>query len=326
MAVITQNQLSLLGELFQAGKRPNTFLRLLGGLQGAVMETTSKEFPTGVYYALRPPSQPSVLEGANAPAPQNRTITQSTNVIQIFQEAVTLTYLAMGDKTMAGVVPLPQGPANGPVVNPRDQAWQLKTALDTVAQDCNFSFLNGIFANPADPSGAALRTRGLLTGLVTNVIDHSADANVTPAMYRGYINGLLAQMILSNAYLIDETFTLLAGVTEYANICAAYEQIGTQYLQAEQEVFGVKVRRIVTRFGTLLLALEPDMPAQTIAIADMGVCGVVGMPVPNKGLLFAEELAKTGSAEPMQIYGQLGFDGAFEALHGKFKVPPGISF
>ena len=325
MAVVTQNQFSLLGELFQTGKRPNTFLRLLGGLQGQVIETTAKEFPTGVYYALRAPSQPANLEGANAPAPQNRTITQTTNVIQIFQEAVTLTYLAMGDKTMAGVVPIPQGGANGPVINPRDQAWQIKTALDTVAQDANYSFLNGVFNNPADPSGTALKTRGLITGLVTNVVDHSADTGVTPAMYRAYINGLLAQMIAANAYLIDETFTLLAGVTEFANICAAYESIGTQFIQPEQEVFGVKVRKIVTRFGTLLLALDPDVPAQTVVITDLGVCGIVGMPVPGKGLLFAEELAKTGSAEPMQIYGQLGFDGAYEALHGKFKVPAGVT-
>ncbi len=319
--MITQNLFSLLGELFQVGKRPNTFLRLLGGLQGQVTETTAKEFPTGVYYSLRAPSQPSVLEGANAPAAQNRTITQSTNVIQIFQEAIAITYLAMGDKTMAGVVPIPQGAANGPVINPRDEAWQIKAALDTIAQDANYSFLNGVFANPADPSGVALRTRGLLTGLTTNVVDHSADANITPAMYRSYFNSMLAQMIASNGYLIDETFTVMAGVTEYANICAAYEQLGTQYLQAEQEVFGVKVRKIVTRFGTLLLALDPDMPAQTVAIIDMGVCGVVGMPVPGKGLIFAEMLAKTGSAESWQIYGQLGFDGAYEALHGKFKVP-----
>lgn len=321
MAVVTQNQFSLLGELFQVGKRPNTFLRLLGGLQGGVTETTSKEFPTGVYYALRAPSQPANLEGANAPAPQNRTLTQSTNVIQIFHEAVALTYLAAGDKTMAGVVPIPQGAANGPVINPRDEAWQIKTALDIVAQDVNFCCLNGVSANPNDPSAVALKTRGILPGLVTNNVDHSADANVTAAMYRGYINGMLAQMIAANGYLIDETFTAVAGVTEYANICAAYESIGTQYLMAEQEVFGVKVRKIITRFGTLLLALDPDMPAQTVLIADMGVCGLVGMPVPGKGLIFAEMLAKTGSADNWQIYGQLGFDGAYEALHGKFKVP-----
>jgi len=325
MAAVTQNQFSLLGELFQTGKRPNTFLRLLGGIQGQVMETTAKEFPTGVYYSLRSPSQPANLEGANAPAPSNRTISQSTNVIQIFQEAVTLTYLAMGDKTMSGVVPLPQGTQNNPVVNPRDSAWQIKTALDIVAQDANYSFLNGVLSNPSDPSSTALKTRGLLTGIVTNTSDHSADTSVTPAMYRAYINSLLAQMIQSNGYLIDENFTLLAGVTEFANICASYEAIGTQYLQPEQEVFGVKCRKIVTRFGSLLLALDPDVPAQTVAIADMGVCGVVGMPVPGKGLLFAEELAKVGSAEPMQIYGQLGFDGAFEALHGKFKVPSALS-
>jgi hypothetical protein len=325
MAVITQNQTSLLGELFQSGKHPNSFLRLLGGIGGQVQLTSAKEFPIGVFYALRTPSQPAVLEGANAPAPQNRTFTQATNVIQIHQEAATITYLAMSDKTMSGVIPLPQGPANGPVQNPRNIDFQIGAALDTISQDFNFSCLNGVFSNPADPSGTALKTRGLNTAIVTNYIDHSADTGVTPAMYRAYINGLLLQMIASNGYLIDEHFTLIANPYDFSNICAAYENIGTQYLNAEQMIFGVKVRTIFTRFGIIKLVLDPDQPLGIVTIANMSVMGIVGMDANGRGVVFAEELAKVGSALPWQVYGQIGLDHGPEYLSGKFKVAAGIS-
>lgn len=326
MAVVTQNQFSLLGELFQVGKRPNTVLRLLGGIQGGMRTTTSKEYPTGVYYSLRAPGQANLaLEGANAPAAQNRTLSQSTNNIQIAQETVSVTYLAESDQTVGGVVPIPQGDVNRPVQNPRSLDFQIKTALDTVAQDYNWSLINGAGVNPADPSGTVLKTRGLLPSIVTNTADHSADTNVTPAMYRGYINQMLATMIASNGYMIDDNFTILAGVVEYANIAAAFTNQGQIYLTPETQVFGVKVRNILTTFGSLQLALDPDMPAQTIAISDLGDSGLVGMPVRDKGIVFAEALAHVGSAETWEVYGQMGADFGPEFLHGKIKVAAGLS-
>ena len=325
MAGVVAATQSFLGELFQSSKRPNTFLRLIGGIQGQVKETSSRQFPIGAFYNLRNPAQAVALEGANAPAAQSRTLSQTTNVIEIHQEAVSLTYLAESDKTVSGVVPLPMGSANGPVQNPRTIEFQVQTALDTVAQDLNYAFLQGVYVNPADPTSTALSTRGILTAITTNSFDQSADMGTTAASYRAYVNKLMMAVVTTTGYNPDDTWCIMAGATEFSNIAAAFEALGTIYLQPESEVAGVKIRKIMTRFGTLMLALDPDMPAQYFAIFDLGVVGPVGMPVPQKGILFYEALAKVGSAEQGQIYGQMGLDHGPEYCHGKLKVPAGIS-
>jgi len=46
-------------------------------------------------------------------------------------------------------------------------------------------------------------------------------------------------------------------------------------------------------------------------------CAPVFLPVPGKGFLFYEELAKSGASEKGQIYGQIGLDHGPEIYHGK---------
>ena len=45
-------------------------------------------------------------------------------------------------------------------------------------------------------------------------------------------------------------------------------------------------------------------------------CNPVFLPVPNKGVLFYEELSRTGASESGQIYGQIGIDYGPEEMHG----------
>jgi len=323
---VTVTTVDYLGDLFLTKRRPNAFLKLSGGLQGGVRRTTSREFPIGTFYNLPAPSQPARLEGAQPPAPNSTAITQMTNVVQIFQEAVSLTYLAMSEHAVSGVVPIPQGEMNGPLQNPRSQEFQVQRTLEKIAQDANYSFLNGQYINPQDPSSTALGTRGILTAIATNLIDESAQAATTdPKVYRGWVNTLLASMIQYNGYQIDEQFVLLCGETEYSNIANAWAQQGTIYVQPEATVVGVKVRKVMTTFGTLLLALDPDVPAQQVCAANMDGVGVVGLEIPQKGYLFEEPLYKQGSSEQTQIYGQLGIDHGPEYLHGLLKVPAGCA-
>lgn len=328
MAVTTAAANAYLGALFQAGKRPNTFLRLCGYFAGRILTTSSIEFPTGVQFSLRSPSQAARLEGANAPNAETVGITQATNVVQLIQETVSTTYLAQSDKTISGTVPLPQGSANGSVVNPRSEVFQIAARMETISQDLNFSFLNGVYAKPADPTAAALKSRGVLTAITTNYVDSSGDTISTTnphKQYRDYVEATLLSVVTTSGYSVDETFVIMAGTTEYANIAKAYENKGTQYLMPETTVVGVKVRSILTTFGTLILALDPDMPAQKFAILNMGVCAPVGLEVPGKGILFPEALAKSGSSDNTQIYGQMGLDHGPEFLHGLRKVPSGWS-
>ena len=317
------NVVPYLGELFQTQKRPNALLKLLGGIQGGVRESSAREFPIGAFYALPAPSQPANLEGADAPAPSYRALTQSTNVVQIFQEAVQITYLAQSDRSVGGVVPIPQGEANRPVQNPRSTEFQVMTTLEKIAQDANYSFLNGAFSDPTDPAATALKTRGILTAITTNLIDHHTDTGTTTTTYKAYVEELIRTIIQQNGFAVDDTWTIMAGVGEFNNIQAAYESKTTP--PYDRTIGGLKLRQIYTRFGILNLVMEPDMPAAQFAILNLGVAGIVGLPVPGKGILFEEPLFKQGSADQTQIYGQMGVDHGPEYCHGLTKVPAGVS-
>jgi hypothetical protein len=308
-----------LGELFQTSKRPNTHLKMLGGIQGGLIEASAREFPTGVFFDLRTPAQPAILEGAAAPTAQHRAFTQSTNVIQIFHEAVDLSYLAQSDRSVSGIVPIPQAAAHGRMQNPRDASFQVMAALETIAQDANYSFLRGTYANPANPSSTALKTRGLHTAIATNQVDKSGEATPTAATYKSWVELLVKTVIQTNGYNPDDTWTLLCGVNEFNNVQAAYES--TYQVPQDRTVGGLKLRQIFTRFGIINLALEPDMPDVYVDLINYGVCGIVGLPVPNKGILFEEELLRTGSSDKTQIYGQMGMAHGPEYCHGWLKLP-----
>ncbi len=325
---VKSNFAAYLGQLFQTTRRPNTILRLLGGIQGGIQTCTGIEFPIGVFYDLRTPAQPAVLEGAAAPTAQHRVLTQATNVVQIFHEAVTATYLGMSDGTMSGPVSIPIGGVQGNPVDPRDPAWQVMAALETIAQDLNFSLLRGTYAKPADPASTALKTRGILTAITTCVLDKSAVAvsGTDPrAQIRGFVNELMLLIIAQSGFNPDANWTLVADATTYGNIIGAYEGLDSNRTELSREVAGMKIRQIYTRYGILNLALEPDMPANTAMISNLTVAGIVGLEVPSKGILFEEALAKDGSSDKSQIYGQLGCDHGPEWCHGKLVLNAGFS-
>jgi len=215
------------------------------------------------------------------------------------------------------------GQVQGNVVNPRSESFQVGARMETIQRDVNWSCLRGTYANPADPTGSALKTRGILTAITTNVVDGSADAIAADPykQYRNYITNMIAGVVATNGFNPDLSWVLFGDITEYQNIAAAFKAAGTQFVMPEAEVMGIKVRKVITDIGTFVLALEPDMPAHTVLLADLSVVGLVGLPVPEKGIIFMEPLAKTGSADTMQIYGQLGLDHGPEFCHGKLIVP-----
>lgn len=328
MAVTTVTTAGYLGILFQQIKRPNAVLKLAGHFAGvsvgeafAYKEATSREFPIGAFYSLTAPSQPAILEGSNAPTAVTQSLTQATNVIQLFHETVSVSYLAESDKTISGVVPIPQGEVNGPVQNPRSMEFQIMARLQKIAQDANYSFLNGTYTNPANPATTALGTRGLLTCITSNINDVSAGAALTAATYRAAVDNLLSQMILKNGYGIDETFVVLAGPQEFLNLAHAYGSQGTTFLTPDTSVAGLQTRKLLATFGTMLLTLEPDMPNNQVVIAKMDEVGIVGLNVPGKGVIFEEALFKQGSADQTQVYGQMGIDHGPEFYHGLIRVP-----
>ena len=57
------------------------------------------------------------------------------------------------------------------------------------------------------------------------------------------------------------------------------------------------------------------MPSDQILIADLSVCSPVFLNIPDKGLLFVEELARTGASRKFQLYGEIGLEYGPETYH-----------
>lgn len=81
-------------------------------------------------------------------------------------------------------------------------------------------------------------------------------------------------------------------------------------------VGGVAVDRIETDFGSLNLVVERALPKDTIVAVSMEQIDPVFLSIPGRGVLFEEELAKTGSADNTQIYGEIGLAYGAERSHG----------
>ena len=73
---------------------------------------------------------------------------------------------------------------------------------------------------------------------------------------------------------------------------------------------------IVTDFGTLNVAIDRALPADAIAVVSLEQVAPVFLNIPGKGVLFEEELAKTGASDKSQIYGEIGLEYGNQAAHG----------
>ena len=69
-------------------------------------------------------------------------------------------------------------------------------------------------------------------------------------------------------------------------------------------------------FGTVNVMLSRYIPQDAIAVVTLGECAPVFLEVPNKGHFFAEPLAKVGSSDDVQLYGEVGLEYGAESHHG----------
>lgn len=160
------------GELFAITPSDTPLLSAIGGLTGGGMVTdVEAEWQT---YDLRDPSQRTRTEGATAPTAEERVRANIRNVVQIHQEKVSVSYTkqaAVGGYVSPGAAPFRSGSgAENPVVNELD--WQTVQAIKTVALDVNWSFINGIYANPST-NATARKTRGLIAACTSNVTNNA---------------------------------------------------------------------------------------------------------------------------------------------------------
>ena len=134
----------------------------------------------------------------------------------------------------------------------------------------------------------------------------------------GDVNGLL-QSVFDNGGINEQgTATLFVPSGQKRAISAAYasEYAKSDLLQGTRDVGGVAVNTIVTDFGVLNIVIERALPADAIAVVSLEQVHPVFLSIPDKGVLFEEALAKTGSSDKTQIYGEIGIEYGNQAAHG----------
>jgi hypothetical protein len=300
----TFNLPNFVGDLFAISPADTPLLSRIGGLTGGEA-TDDIQFEWQTYDLRDADDARQRLEGADAPTAESRVRDNDSNVVEIHQEAVSVSYTRAA-VTQGNFSTTARG--SSPVTD--ELRWQMDQHIKQVARDVNLSFITGIYAKPGN-NLAPRKTRGLLQAIVTNVKDM---AGAQPDIED--INDLF-QIAYQNGGLREgETRTLLAGAAMKRLLTKLFiTDLGLQ--PTSRNVGGVNLTVIETDFGRADIMLEPAMPAGTLIAASLEELVPRFLEIPGKGHFFWEPLAKTGSAENSQLYGEIGLEYGNEARHAK---------
>ncbi|MBB3666405.1 MULTISPECIES: SU10 major capsid protein [Prauserella salsuginis group] len=296
------------GILHQLTPSDTPFFSAIGGLTGGG-QTTSTEFEWQTF-DLRSAGQNTKVEGAE-PEDSERTRANVTNVVQIHQESVGVSYsklAAPGQK--AGT----NNEAQNPIRNELD--WQVEQMLKQMVRDVEYSSLRGTYQKPADNT-TARQTRGLLPAITTNVINVDSDGAGASGPLTDTLLLDLMQSVYDNGGLMEaETATIIVNSFQKRQLTKIFVA-DKGYQEQSRNVGGVNVQTIETDFGRVNVMLDRHMPADQVAVASLDQCRPVFLEVPGKGHFFAEPLAKTGAKDRTQLYGEVGLEYGAESAHGK---------
>jgi len=290
------------GELFTVTPTETPFLSAIGGLNSA-KRTTATTFEWQTIDRRTSSANNAALEGAAAPTGTERARANITNVVEIHQSAIEVSYTkiaARGNFSGANVAPQ----WDDAVLD--ELAIQTMAELESMAVDIEQSFLSGTKQVPADNT-TARHTQGVL-GVAATV---NANGGVNRALTASIINATLQSAFDAGAKLPQDSTVLIAGSAQKVAITSAYAQATLNAPTRDRNVGGVNVETVVTPFGTFGVMLDRWMPAGQIAVVDLSVCYPVFLEIPTPhgaGTLFVEELARTGSSRKFQLYGEIGLE------------------
>lgn len=296
------------GELFSVAPSDTPFLSAIGGL-GAGKSTTSVEFEWQTEDLETTSANNAKVEGAAAPTASEVSRSNVTNVVEIHQEAIEVSY------TKQAATGLHNG-INNEASNPvRDElSHQTMLKLKKIAVDVEKSFLSGVYAKPGT-NATPRTTRGVVTAITTNVF---ANAGTPRALTKAIVDNALRDMFTNGAPL-DENTVFMVGAAQKVNLSNVYNAGNLNVATSSRNIGGVAIDTLITDFGTFGIMTNRWYPTGQIGIVNLGVCAPVFLNVPGKGHLFVEPLAKTGASEKYQIYGEIGLEYGPEVYHGAIK-------
>lgn len=312
----TYNCPNYVGELFATSPEDTPFLSAIGGLTGG--ESVGSSIFTWEGYDLRDADDSRQrTEGADATALEARARFSASNVLEIHQEAVAVSYTKLGATRQVG-----SGTGATQVTAdtmPADElAWQVEQKLKEVARDIEKAFLTGVYSNPTT-NATPRKTRGLINAITTNTATTTHKAG---ELTEDEVLDLMQKVWTAGGMRESETRTVIVNATLKRALSRIFLK-DAGYRHTDRNVGGVNLQTFETDFGTCNIMLSGLMPVDKLVVASLEQIKPAFLEVPGKGHLFAEPLSKTGAAEKVQLYCETGLIYGNEKAHGVLTVAKG---
>lgn len=310
----TYNLPNYVGELFAVSREDTPLLSAIGGLTGG-RSTTATLFEWQGYDLRDPDANRQRLEGAAAPDGEARVRFHANNVVEIHQESVEISYTKQGATGNRSTGGMPTVSVGGTVIPADELGWQITQQLKQISRDVEASFITGTYQNPTDNTKPR-KTRGLLQAITTNL----ATTQHTAAQLTADDVLDLAQLAWDNGGIREtETRTIVVNSTLKRALTRAFVT-DRNYREETRNVGGVNLQTIETDFGRFNIMLDPYVPKDKLLVLSLEELAPRFLEIPGKGHFFAEPLAKTGAADKVQLYGEIGLEYGNEKAHAILTV------
>jgi hypothetical protein len=309
----TYNLPNYVGELFAASPEDTPLLSAIGGLTGGVSTNSTPIFTWQGYDLRDADATRQKTEGAVAGDGEERTRYAASNVLEIHQEVVDVSYTKQAATGLIQPVSGYSVQGANPVVD--ELAWQLDQQFKQIARDVEATFISGTYNLPTDNT-AARRTRGLLEAITTNV---ATSTHTAAQLTADEILDLFEKVWENGGIQESETRTVIVGAKMKRALTRIFVT-DAKYEESTRNVGGVDLQTFETDFGRANIMLDRFVPAETMIVASLEDLSPEFLNIPGKGHFFAEPLAKTGASDRVQIYGEIGLNYGNEKKHGKLTV------
>lgn len=145
--------------------------------------------------------------------------------------------------------------------------------------------------------------------------DGTADFYEPAPLTEALVLDLLQDVWDAGGIMESETAAVMVGGTLKRGLTDIFIT-DKNFQEQSRQVGGVHVMTIETDFGVLNVMLNRHMPTAALQVVSLEECAPCFLPIPDKGFLFVEPLAKEGAAERSQIYGEVGLKYGNEKAHG----------
>lgn len=299
------------GELYRVSPSDTPFLSLIGGLHpggGATVNEPEVEWQTSDYRSGT--ANNVALEGAAAPTAVARSRSNVSNVLEIHQSQIAVSYTKQAAyKYHAGV----NNEAPNPVTD--EVAEQIQNEIVGMSIDLEKSFLSGTYQKPANNS-TARQTRGILSAITTNV---NANGGTGRALTKAIIDNTLKTAFDNGARLPQDKTVFMCGSAQKINLSNLYATATLSQPTLSRNIAGMAFDTIVTDFGTFGVVLNRWFPTGQIGVLDLSVCEPVFLELEDGSSFSVEPLAKTGASYPWQLYFEAGLKYGSETFHALIK-------